>query len=373
MYVYIISLILTGICIYFCNKFKDNKKLRILFLILAMIPFCTISAIRYKVGTDYAYRYLGDFNKMAEGKNVENFEWGFKLLIKLCLVFTKDPQSLFIVTSLIINILIIYIIVKYSENPYLSIAIYLFGGFFFLSLNGVRQFMAMALILFGYRYLFNKKTMPIFVLFLIMAVLLHSSAIVMIILLGMFQKKLFKPKIVIPISIAFLIFGRYMFNILGLVLQNTRFNVYLVGHYAKPEISWLFVVQNLFIYIFYYLMIKNSKKDTHEENLLFNVQALALIITSMESIHMLFNRIAFYFTVFQILSVPYFMKKLEKIEVPDKVILKKINLKKILTKRNIYIFIICCYVLLFIYTNVLHNDNEVIPYRTVFNKKLKMY
>ena len=26
MYIYIISLILTGICIYFCNKYKDNKK-----------------------------------------------------------------------------------------------------------------------------------------------------------------------------------------------------------------------------------------------------------------------------------------------------------------------------------------------------------
>ena len=130
MIIYIIMIFLSLVFTAFAIKVKD-KKIKIILYILAALPIFIVPAIRYDVGTDYKYRYVGDFKKIASGETIDNLEFGFVMLIKLCLLFSNSSQLLFIVTSALITFLLMHTIFKYSKNPIISILLFFLGRLFF--------------------------------------------------------------------------------------------------------------------------------------------------------------------------------------------------------------------------------------------------
>ena len=81
-------------------------------------------------------------------------------------------------------------------------------------------------------------------------------------------------------------------------------------------------------------------------------------------------RISVYFSAFQILSIPYYLKimKFENITIKINNKLKK-NFKVSTIKIIVYVCFCLAFTGLFTYTNILNNDNEVLPYKTVFSIK----
>ena len=88
-------------------------------------------------------------------------------------------------------------------------------------------------------------------------------------------------------------------------------------------------------------------------------------------VHTQFMRIMIYFSAFQILSIPYFFNITNYEEIAEKI---KKKLIKYIRKGN-KIITYACIVLAFsgmlIYTNILHNDNGVLPYKTIFERDKK--
>ena len=385
-----------------------KKELKLLMYILAVVPFFLVSILRYDVGTDYLKRYVYDYNRMAEGINVENFEIGFKLLIQICLIFTKSPNILFIVTSAIILGFIMTTIYKRSKNIILSVIIFFLGGFFFDSLNLVRQYVAMSIILFGYKFLIkdsketddansiksirdiksikdikrikNLKYIVSYIVCVIIAVTMHSSSIVALLLVVLNKKEIMNWKWVIPVSVLILLLNEKLLGLLGLVLQNTRFNVYLTGNMARGEVSVLYILENFLVYIFmYYIYTKNKKtqKNGKEDTLLLNIQGLSLLITVCGACHMQFSRIALYFLIFQIISIPYYISVIPIEDVKEdlnKIFKGKINFEKVMPKLKqiVSALFIICLMGVFWYTNIKNNNNEVVPYKTIINKDISI-
>ena len=186
MITYFVMIIISIVFLLISNR-SDNKKKKILYYILATLSFFFVSAIRYDVGTDYLKRYVYDFNRMSQGINIENFEIGFKIIIWFCLLFTKNSQLLFIITSAITITLTMNTIYEKSKNIVLSFLIFFLGGFFFDTLNLIRQYIAISIILFSYRLLVKKsqekKDYIIFGLSVLIAMSMHSSSIVAFIIL----------------------------------------------------------------------------------------------------------------------------------------------------------------------------------------------
>ena len=110
-----------------------------------------------------------------------------------------------------------------------------------------------------------------------------------------------------------------------------------------------------------FALLPNNQIINNNDYLFLNIQALAVTFTCMSIAHMLFSRIAYYFIIFQIISIPYFVETTE---------LKEINLGRNWTKRILYMLIIICFTLSFSYTNILNNDNGPLPYKTIFNKEI---
>ena len=86
----------------------------------------------------------------------------------------------------------------------------------------------------------------------------------------------------------------------------------------------------------------------------------------MASCHMLFIRITSYFSIFQIISIPYFITESKKY------IQFTFNKKRVLLNIPKLIVIIC-YVFAFYRTNIHSNTNEVLPYKSVIKKDISIF
>lgn len=375
MYVYIIMLLLSLFFIMLAEKSNSNKIKNIL-TILSAIPFILVSALRYDVGTDYFYRYVPDYNSIVNGGNVDNLEIGFKLLINLCILITKDYQILFIVTSIITITLFMYTIQKQSKNKALSITIFLLGGFFFQSLNILRQYMAIAIVFFSYRYLLKNKY-PIFIVSVVLAFFIHNASIVCLIMLLLKDREILNFKTILIVALIIFIFGTPLINLFKSIAQNTRFNVYIDSLYDRGDMRKLTILSNLIIYIFMYLqyIVKRKNNTVIKEDIFYiNMQGATLIFIMLSSKFYLFFRIAYYFMIYQIVSIPYFIKTIDteklyqyyfKDIMKDTMKLNNSVIKKIPIILNI--FIILYFSIILSYTNILNNDEEVLPYKTVIN------
>ena len=376
MYIYIITFLITILLIWLAENKAKSKTIKTIVLILAIMPMFFISAIRYDVGTDYDKRYMADYYTLAEGKNVGNLEIGFKVIDYICLFFTHEPYLLFVVTSLIILAIIFEVIYKKSSNKILSIIIFFLCGYFFGTLNLIRQYIAMALVLLGYQFLMDKNQKKAYIGFVICAILaffMHSSSIVCFIMLFLTQKNICNIKIVLPLSILILILNQNIMTILTPIIKNTRFKVYLTGTYAQSELSVLQIVENLLVYVWmsiiYYFQKKKNMEIKKEEITLLNIQGISFLLTVAGVIHSQFMRIAIYFGIFQILSIPYFFNMMNFDDISKKISDKfKKTIKANILKNIIYIAIVVIFICMFTYTNILNNDNEVIPYKTIFSQ-----
>lgn len=377
MYIYIITFLITILLVWLAENKAKSRKNKIILLILAVVPMFFISAIRYNVGTDYEKRYVADYYTLLEGKNVGNLEIGFKAIDYLCLFFTKEPYLIFVITSLIILAIIFEVIYKKSSNRILSIIIFFLGGYFFATLNIIRQYISVAFILLGYQFLMNENKKKAYIGFVICAILaffMHSSSIICFIIILLTKKNIMDARWVIPLSILILILNKNIMVILTPIIKNTRFNVYLTGKFTTGELSILQIVENLIIYLamyFSYYFEKKQGKELDKQGItLLNIQGLALLLTVSGVIHTLFIRMAIYFVAFQIISIPYFFSILQFNTITDKINKK---FKKNLKTKTVEIIIYSCIVLgfsaMFIYTNILNNDNEVLPYKTIFSIK----
>ena len=374
MYIYIISFLITILLIYLAKTKVKNKKIKVILLILAVIPMLLVSALRYQVGTDYTKRYVENYRMLQKGIDVEDLEIGFKAIDYVCLFFTKDAYLLFIVTSLIILSIVFEVIYKKSSNSILSVIIFFLGGYFFGTLNLVRQYIATAFILLGYQFLMfenRKKAYSLFVLCGILAFLMHSSSIVCFAIMFLTRKNIINIKWVLPVSALILILNKNIMTILAPIIKNTRFNIYLTGKFAQGDLSIITIAENLIVYlwfsIIYYYEKKQNRKLEKEGITLLNIQGITLLLSVSGVVHTQFMRIMIYFSAFQILSIPYFFNITNYEEIAEKI---KTKINKNISGKAIKTITYACIVLAFsgmlIYTNILHNDNGVLPYKTIF-------
>ena len=380
MIVYILMLVLSILFLILEKKAK-KRWIKILCYIMAVMPFFVVSAFRYDLGTDYTRRYVFDYNITLQGVDVPNLEILFKGIMKFCMIFTEEPYLMFAITSAIIVGFILGTSFTKSQDKILSVCIFLLGGFFFDSLNIMRQYMAMSLIFFGYQFLLKSKRWYLaYIAIVIIATLIHSSAIIMLILVLLNKKMLVSWKWVLPVCVIIVLLNENLMNILEFFVQNTRFSVYLTGKLAQGEFSYLFVAENLIIYLMMmYIYSKNKKLDNIQtQDILFlNIQALALIVMVLGSTHMLFIRTALYFSIFQVISLPYYISKIpvkEVIKDLKKITRNKFKFSKLekYMKQVVTLVVILCFVFAFTRTNILVNTNEVLPYKTIINKDIEI-
>lgn len=140
--------------------------------LLAILIISIIVGFRYDVGADW-YSYVSYFKGQ---KSINHMEIGYKFLNSSINDFGGNFTHLFFIVSFC-SWVFIYKSIPVRLLP-IGILFYFTDHQFFMSMNVIRQFLAISIVLYSYKYLLNEKYK--FVLFILLASLFHRSALLML-------------------------------------------------------------------------------------------------------------------------------------------------------------------------------------------------
>ncbi len=292
-----------------------------LFLIFAfmtvIIGFRDIS-----VGEDTS-RYVSDFYNVQQYglSNRSVYTEIVNTLLKwICGEISNDPRLYLVVHAIIVCVLFALFIKNNSEDVYLSTIIFI-GMFFVPAMNLMRQWLAMAIGVTSFTYYQrndNKKA----IIFLILSVLCHTTAIVLIIipLVERIKKKQYIIYPVIALSVIMIVFRVRLFSVAARFVS--RYDSYLTSRYFMNE--GLFNIKNLIFLIIiigiaYILLFRKEKIANEKEyNDLYTYEILmilALAFSLCGTTYAMFHRVVYYFSVFLVIILPSITKRMASVKI----------------------------------------------------------
>lgn len=345
MYYYIMAFLLS---IIFMNRYAVTNQKK--YIILSLLPIITISGFRYDVGTDYMFRYYPDFKSIQNGIIPYNLEIGYLLLVRICLLLSNNFQLVMLATSAFIYGIIYYIIIKKSVSKEISIIIFLLGGFYFDSLNIIRQYMAIVLLLLCFYKLAEDKV-KYSLLYLAMAITLHNTALIFVFIYIPYILK-FNIKNIRNILVLGLIATPICKPTMNILLRNTRFKVYFEGdlsYYTQGDLQLVLCFLNVIIFLVLIYIIKSDKKIIEDNTaiLFLFAQSMAVLLNIFTGFMFIAFRFTYMFSILQVFAVPYFIGQIHDQKI----------------KKKMYIIVMLVYIICLTYLVILNNGNEVLPYR----------
>ena len=202
--------------IVFFSSYQAQKTRKKTYLYLTILIFTFIAGFR---GMDCGVDTSSYYDDILRGFP---YPWhfkeeGFRLVANFFVDTFNNPQLMFIFCAFATNLLICLRLWDYREDADFSFLILLYILMFFSnSMNIMRQYVAVALIFYGTRFLKNKKWF--FIPFLALAFFFHRSSLLSIWYLGIVlwsgfsktQKKLFLIPIVAIIVLSFAYVAAYL-------------------------------------------------------------------------------------------------------------------------------------------------------------------
>ncbi len=147
--------------------------------IFACLPSIFVSAFRFEVGTDFTEVYWVGYLGVVEHPEDPLIARNYVPICQFLNLFSRSPVLFFILSSCLIIFAAFWYIRQTSEKITLPVLLFFIAGLFFDSLNVVRQYMAIAVWLFAYPSMRNRKPVP-YLLISTVAILLHPSAFVLL-------------------------------------------------------------------------------------------------------------------------------------------------------------------------------------------------
>src|SRR5690625_1231772 len=273
------------------------------------ITLFILSSLRSSdIGTD-TKNYLSGFNsiKYADFDNVYDvvrWEVGYVFLNKISSYLSEHPNIILIITSFIALLGVFYFIYKNSTNVILSVYLYLTLYLYFFSFNGIRQAIAMSIIVMGLHFIIQRKFIS-YLIIIILATLFHETSLLLITLYFIYDLKLdFKNIMTILGSFLFIFIS--VEYLIDYILGFSRSLSYI----ETPELTMergglLFPLINISILLFV-IYIKNIS-NINDKQLSFYIYIILLgvlsSILSMKVYKLL--RLNYYFLIFYIVAIPY--------------------------------------------------------------------
>lgn len=285
---------------------KGEKK-KLIFIIIASFALTLIIGLRDKsVGID-TKSYCEDYLRyhMISWKQIMNggSHIGFYAYSKILSMIAPNSYTFFLfVTGAIISISLGFFIYKNSTNPLLSFIIVFSLEYVFFFMSGLKQTLAMSLLMVAYQYMKDKKIIK-FGLLILLATLFHTSALIFVIAYPVFHLKLKKSMILIFSILLVFIGVNYSSNVFYIIrdlIGDSLFDQYGGDYISSLNYTGLFIQIALFALVYILLYVFSNEKY----NGLINILILGLFFQSMTGILGEFFRIAMYFNMFIIIALP---------------------------------------------------------------------
>lgn len=157
-----------------------SKRDNFIYVFLLIIIISLFIGLRDKTIGDDTETYYSMFLYLKNGTFSPNYEYGFSLISYIILKIFKDIQAPFIVFALFTNTLIVRRLWEIRNQYSFTLMLLLYLVFYYpSSCNIMRQYIAIAIVFWGLRFLEKDRTI-IFVGLIIIATTIHNSAAVSI-------------------------------------------------------------------------------------------------------------------------------------------------------------------------------------------------
>lgn len=274
---------------------------KIIFLILFIILF-VFSGFIYEVGPDWAmYEQLYSLKlEYFEANMTEPF---FILLSDIGRYYQFDKVFIQIIHSFLSLFFIYLSLEKINYHKFYMLFIYIcMVDFYLLNLIGIRQGLAISIVFYALvLYVYNSKKLWAF-FYLLLAVMVHYSAIILLICFPFFP--LLKKKYSNSMYIFFLLLSLILYKINFLSFLTS----FLIGRYESYSNGGL--ESNIFkilIYnsLFLFLLFSKIKNKNFNINFLFNYYFIGIVIVNIFASNTFLSRIWFYFEISLLILIPF--------------------------------------------------------------------
>jgi hypothetical protein len=280
--------------------------------VLAMIILFLVSALRHEsVGSDI-YGYVISYKRYSQFSFTEFINYiniydvqdrGYYFSTWLFSRFFKNPQLWLAAVALFFSVSVGKLINNLSRITVLSVVMIISLGFFSFSMTGLRQIIALCILLFTYNYIKERRAGK-FILTVLLASLFHKTALIFLIIYPVAYINLGKYHIIAAV-LAFLIFYAFKDWLLIFMsenLQDGRFDNYLTGEANKLTLSGFIIQFSIFIFSLYYY--KPYTKENKNALILYNMSFIGLVFQLFSSFIAEFFRVSMYFSIFNCILVP---------------------------------------------------------------------
>lgn len=301
---YIVIIAVIGLL--FMNR-KFNKRMYTFICALGLFLISSLRSIYFTtdvIGYVTAYERFKtiDFVHFLNNFTIKEKDPFFDLISKVFVECGINYRWWLIIIAALFCFSIYFIVYKYSSNIFLSYIMLISLGYFYFSLSGLRQTVALSIILFSYKYLKNRNFKKFF-LIVIFASLFHASAIIFLLIYPISNMKVdFKSIIIILFFLIIAYTCKYqIIKILSFMNIGDKYSYYIDSG-TTLTISGFLIQFSIYLFCLKYKkdLIKLNKKNVILYNLLF----VGVIFQSFAAVIAEFFRISMYFSIFGIILLP---------------------------------------------------------------------
>ncbi|MFP3123362.1 EpsG family protein [Ectobacillus funiculus] len=284
--------------------FIKPNRLMVFVVILSLV---LVSGLRKNIGDTFFYMhsYVQDDFSWEGVKSRKDV--GFGILQMFLKIFSNDPQILIFTTALITNTLIVVTLYKYARIFELSLYVYITSGQYLVSMNGIRQFLAAAIIFAATKYIFegNWKRYFLVVLF---AMTIHQSAFILIPIYFLIRSKAWSKTTFMLLSLAILIvIGFNQFTAaLFTAIESTQYSNYQT--FSEGGANVLRVGVDAVPLVLAYLGRERLRELFPKSDYVVNLSLLGVVFMLIATQNWIFARFSIYFGLYQLILISWVVK-----------------------------------------------------------------
>lgn len=285
------------------NRVKPNK----FHVALVIICLVTVAGFQKNIGDTYFYMHSFKITDFTWQDIDFSGDFGFNIYQLILQQISSDPQILIFTTALITNLLIVMVLYKYSRMFELAVYVYIAAGMFTTSMNGIRQYLAAAIVFCSTKYLLNGDFKK-YALIILLASTVHKSALVLLPIYFVVRREAWTKVTFILLTLSiFIVLGFNAFSgMLFSALDNTQYGHY--SDFAEGGANKLRIVIIAIPVLIAFLGREKLKKIWPESDYIVNMSIISVFFIVIASQNWIFARFNIYFGLYGLILISWIVK-----------------------------------------------------------------
>lgn len=361
----------------FCFRKPSNLK-NAVFTVIAFTQLLIIMLCRYQIGYDYNMYAVG-FNFMNQDGfsdfTYRDWETGFVVMTKLLGLILPDYMWYMGVITFITIVPAAVFIYKNSEMPWVSTILYINLFLFFMSMNFLRQAIALSFVMIAWGCIKKNKFFS-FLIVILIASLFHQTVLIMIPVYFLIKMQ---PTFKELIIYAYLLLWFYISST-GFINLITKFfhEEYTGSVFLEEGLSFIYAILPVAVTILTFILVKSGTINITKENkYIINLSLIGTIMMVTMSRHSIIERLSYYFILFIPLLVPVIYQSIRtkgiKLDISDTKTIDISTQHQKTAAAVIFLIVVLALSYFHFYYGLNETAHGVIPYDTWLDFSFKEY